>query len=41
MMTGTSDHVPCLISVDVDIRKSKVFRFENYLMEHEHFFSVV
>jgi hypothetical protein len=27
--------------VDTDIPKSKVFRFEKYLMEHEHFFIVV
>ena len=37
----TSDHVPCLISVKTDIPVSRIFRFENYLMEHEHFLQVV
>lgn len=37
----TSDHVPCLISVDTMIPKGGTFKFENYLMEHEHFLDVV
>ena len=37
----TWDHVPCLISVNTNIPKSKIFRFKNYLMEHEHFLDVV
>jgi len=37
----TSDHVPCLISISTVIPKGRVFRFENYLMEHEHFMSIV
>ena len=37
----TSDHVPCLITASTNIPKGKIFRFENYLMEHEHFFNVV
>jgi len=36
-----SDHVPCLISINTPIPRGKVFRFENYLMEHEHFMSIV
>jgi len=37
----TSDHSPCLISINTTIPKGKVFRFENYLMEHEHFLNIV
>jgi len=37
----TSDHMPCLVTVSSNIPKGGTFRFENYLMEHEHFFSVV
>ena len=37
----TSDHSPCLISIGTTIPKGKNFHFENYLMEHEHFFSIV
>lgn len=37
----TSDHVPCIISVDTIIPKGGTFRFENYLMEHEHFLDIV
>ena len=37
----TSDHSPCLISINTTIPKGKVFRFENYLMEHEQFLNVV
>ena len=41
MAMKTSDHVPCLISINTSIPKGKVFRFENYLMEHEHFIDIV
>ncbi|KAG2650715.1 hypothetical protein PVAP13_1NG196719, partial [Panicum virgatum] len=37
----TSDHVPCLVSIGTNIPKSAIFRFENYLMEHENFMTVV
>ncbi|KAG2577531.1 hypothetical protein PVAP13_6NG126803 [Panicum virgatum] len=37
----TSDHVPCLVTIDTNIPKSVVFIFENYLMEHEHFLEIV
>ena len=41
LVMETSDHVPCLISVKTDIPVSRIFRFENYLMEHEHFMDIV
>jgi len=41
MVMETSDHVPCLISVKTDLPKGNTYRFDNYLMEHEHFFEVV
>ena len=34
-------YVPCLVKIDTNIPKSGTFRFENYLMEHEHFLDVV
>jgi hypothetical protein len=36
----TLDHLPCLISVNTAI-KGKIFRFENYLMEHDQFMNIV
>ena len=38
---ATSNHVPCLISINTPILRGKVFRFENYLMEHKHFMDIV
>ena len=37
----TSDHVPCLVTIGTDISKSGISRFENYLMEHQHFMDIV
>ena len=37
----TSDHSPCLISIKTTIPKGKIFKFENYLMEHEQFLNIV
>ena len=37
----TSDNSPCLISIKTTIPKVKIFRFENYLMEHEQFLNIV
>ena len=36
-----SDHVPCLMIAGTNIPKGGIFRFENYLMEHDHFMDVV
>jgi hypothetical protein len=36
-----SDHAPCLIHITTNIPKAKVFHFENYWMENEHFLEVV
>ena len=33
--------MPRLISVATNVPKSKVFRFENYILEHEHILNVV
>ena len=37
----TSDHVPCLITATTNVPKGGIFRFENYLMEHDDFLGVV
>lgn len=37
----TSDHVPILITISTNIPKPKVFRFENYWMEHPDFMQKV
>jgi hypothetical protein len=34
----TSDRVPCLISVSIDIAKTHIFRFDNFLLRREDFF---
>jgi hypothetical protein len=36
-----SDHVPCVVNINTSIPRTSIFRFENYWMEHEHFFAVV
>jgi hypothetical protein len=36
-----SDQAPCVISIINSIPKAKVFHFENYWMDHEHFMDVV
>ncbi|PVH33721.1 hypothetical protein PAHAL_8G054400 [Panicum hallii] len=41
LVMETSDHLPCVIAINTNMPKGKVFRFENYLMEHEHFWAVV
>lgn len=37
----TSDHTPCLISINTVIPRGHIFRFENYWMQHENFSSQV
>jgi hypothetical protein len=41
MSMETSDHAPCLISINTSIPMSHVFRFENYWMQHDGFLSQV
>ena len=36
-----SDHVPCVISIETSVPKSKIFRFENFWISHPGFFEVV
>ena len=36
-----SDHLPCMIKIGTNIPKSKVFRFENYWLNHSSFKQVV
>jgi hypothetical protein len=36
-----SDHAPCVISISTTIPKARIFHFENYWMEHEHFMDIV
>jgi hypothetical protein len=36
-----SDHWPCVIEIKTSIPKSKIFRFENFWMEHESFLPLV
>ena len=37
----SSDHVPCVVSIDTTIPKSKIFRFENFWVEMPGFFDCV
>lgn len=41
MSMDSFDHVPCIVKIGTDIPSSRVFRFENYWMEHPHFLAVV
>lgn len=36
-----SDHIPCVVSIESSIPKSKVFRFENFWISHPGFFDIV
>jgi hypothetical protein len=35
------DHAPCIILINTNIPRAKIFRFENYWMEHNDFLQVV
>lgn len=35
MIMETSDHWPCIVEISTNIPKAKIFRFENYQMQHE------
>lgn len=41
LVMQTSDHVPCLIKTATTVPKGKIFRFENYWMQHPDFMQVV
>lgn len=36
-----SDHCPCVVSISTHIPKTKIFRFENYWLQHEKFFEIL
>ncbi|XP_073355017.1 uncharacterized protein [Aegilops tauschii subsp. strangulata] len=36
-----SDHIPCVVTIESKIPKSKLFRFENYWVNHEGFSDIV
>jgi hypothetical protein len=37
----SSDHVPCVVTIDTVIPKAKIFRFENYWVDHPTFLKCV
>ena len=37
----SSDHVPCVVSIDTTIPKARVFRFENYWVDMPGFMECV
>jgi hypothetical protein len=41
LVKPTSDHVPCVISIGTSIPKARVFRFENYWLQHSDFMQIV
>jgi exonuclease III len=41
LVKPTSDHVSCVIAIGTKIPKAKIFRFENYWLEHSDFKQVV
>jgi hypothetical protein len=36
-----SDHVPCVVHIDTDIPKARIFRFENYWVDMSSFLDYV
>jgi hypothetical protein len=41
LVKPTSDHVPCVIAIVTKIPRAKVFRFENFWLEHSDFKTIV
>lgn len=41
MVMDAFDLVPCLIKIDTTIPYSKIFRFQNYWMQHPDFMAIV
>ncbi|XP_071676915.1 uncharacterized protein [Lolium perenne] len=41
MAKPTSDHIPCLVSIDTVIPKAQLFRFENFWVHQRGFFECV
>jgi hypothetical protein len=41
LVKPTSDHVPCVIAIGTKIPRSRIFRFENYWLEHSVFKQIV
>jgi hypothetical protein len=37
MARDVSNHVPIAISIKTEVPKARIFRFENFWMEHENF----
>ena len=36
-----SDHIPCVINIETSIRRSKLFRFESFWLQHPGFMQIV
>jgi hypothetical protein len=41
LVRDISDHTPCVISASTNIPRPRVFKFENYWLEHEDFLAVM
>jgi hypothetical protein len=41
LVKPTSDHLPCVISIGTKIPRAKLFRFENYWLQHSAFTDIV
>jgi exonuclease III len=41
LVKPTSDHLPCVISIGTKIPRAKIFRFENYWLQHSAFIDIV
>jgi hypothetical protein len=41
LVKPTSDHVPCVVAIGSKIPRAKIFRFENYWMQHSSFKEIV
>jgi hypothetical protein len=41
LVNETSDHTPCVITISTAIPKTKIYRFENFWMEHDELMPLV
>jgi hypothetical protein len=41
LVNETSDHAPCVVTISTSIPSSKIFRFENFWLEHQDFMNIV
>jgi hypothetical protein len=41
LVKPTLDHVPCVVTIGTKITRARIFRFENFWMQHNSFMEIV